>query len=454
MGTLAGGDLHHVAVLQAVVQLHNAAVDLGRDHGVTHGGMDIIGKVDGRSTGRQVDDIALRGKDEDLVGEHIHFQGVDILLGVGALLILQQAAHPLVATLFSNAATTVFILPVGGDTVLRHLVHLVGADLHLEGDAVVAQHRGVKALVHIGLGGADIVLESAQNGLIHIVDDTQHIVAVRHFLHDDAEGKEVKDIVKTLVLGIHLAVNAVGVLGAAVDHRVGNAALFEAGSDLTIHFLHEGLVLRRVALKGGDDFLIADGVEVLEAQILQLPLHLLHTKAMGDGGIDLHGLEGLLLLLGRSLILHGAHIVETVGDLHQDNADILAHGQQHLPQVLHLLLFLGGIMDAGQLADALYQVRHRGGEHLRHLLMGSACVLDGIVEQCCHDRFTVETQLIGDDAGHCQRMGHEGRAVLSQLGAVIVTGKLIGLSDLGKVGRRVIATNHIFQILISFFQIC
>ena len=34
-----------------------------------------------------------------------------------------------------------------------------GADLYLKGDALPADDGGVEGLVHIGLGGADIVLE-------------------------------------------------------------------------------------------------------------------------------------------------------------------------------------------------------------------------------------------------------------------------------------------------------
>ena len=65
------------------------------------------------------------------------------------------------------------VLPVGGDAVLRGVVHLPGADLHLEGDALPADDGGVEGLVAVGLGGGDIVLEPAQHGveqlsLIHI----------------------------------------------------------------------------------------------------------------------------------------------------------------------------------------------------------------------------------------------------------------------------------------------
>jgi len=52
--------------------------------------------------------------------------------------------------------------------------------------------------------------------------------------------------------------------------------------------------------------------------------------------------------------------VEPVGDLDEDHPDVLAHGDEHLPQVLHLLVFLGGVLDAGQLADAFHQVGDGG----------------------------------------------------------------------------------------------
>ena len=51
------------------------------------------------------------------------------------------------------------VAPVGGHPVLRVLVHLVGADLHLEGLAFGADQRGVQGLVAVGLGGGDVVVE-------------------------------------------------------------------------------------------------------------------------------------------------------------------------------------------------------------------------------------------------------------------------------------------------------
>ena len=56
------------------------------------------------------------------------------------------------------------------------------------------------------------------------------------------------------------------------------------------------------------------------------------------------------------VLLHGAHIVEPVGDLDEDHPDIPAHGEEHLAQILHLLLFHGGVLHPGQLGDPVHDV--------------------------------------------------------------------------------------------------
>ena len=138
---------------------------------------------------------------------------------------------------------------------------------------------------------------------------------------------------------------------------------------------------------------------------------------MSDGGVDLHGLQGFLLLLLGRLVLHGTHVVEAVADLDEDHPDVLGHGHEHLAQVLHLLLFLGGILHPGQLGDTLHQVGHHRAEELGDLLMGGAGVLDAVMEQGGNDGISVQLQL-GHDLGHRQGMGNIGRSVLAQLPGV------------------------------------
>ena len=122
----------------------------------------------------------------------------------------------------------------------------------------------MQALVHIGLRRADVVLEPAQNGLEQVVDDAQHVVAVRHRVHDDPEGEQVEHIVQALVLGVHFAVDGVGVLHPAVDRGV-DALLLQPRDDAVVHGGHEPVVLRGLFVQRLGDLPVAHRVQILNA---------------------------------------------------------------------------------------------------------------------------------------------------------------------------------------------
>ena len=156
---------------------------------------------------------------------------------------------------------------------------------------------------------------------------------------------------------------------------------------------------------------------------------------MGDGGVDLQGLQGLFPLLLLRLELHGPDVVDPVADLDEDHPDVLGHGHEHLPQVLHLLLCLGGVLHPGQLGDPLHQVGHGVAEAVGHLLMGGLGVLDGVVKEGGHDGVGVQAQL-RHQVGHLQGVGDIGGAVLAELALVIGPPVLEGLPDPGPVLLR------------------
>ena len=82
------------------------------------------------------------------------------------------------------------------------------------------------------------------------------------------------------------------------------------------------------------------GLERLEGEVLELPLHLPDPEPLGQRRVDLHRLAGdALLLLGRQAVQR-AHVVEPVGQLDEDDPDVLGHRQEHLPDVLGLLLLV------------------------------------------------------------------------------------------------------------------
>ena len=256
----------------------------------------------------------------------------------------------------------------------------------------------MEGLVAVGLGGADVVLEPAQHRLEHVVHHAQHIVALRDVVHDHPEGVQVENLVHGLVLGVHLAVDGVGVLHPAVDGAA-DALGVQPVLDALLHRGHKLLVGGGPGGQLVGDLLVAHRVQVAQGGVLQLPLDALH-------------------------------------------------GHEHLAQVLHLLLFLGGILHPRQLGDTLHQVRHRGAEELGNLLMGHPRVLNAVVEEGGDDGVGVQLQL-GHDLGHRQGVGDVGRAVLAQLAGVGVVGKGKGVEQPLSVQGRVIAFDFIFQRLIA-----
>ena len=147
-------------------------------------------------------------------------------------LVFQQLAHPgqtLVQLVV--AAQALLVLPVCGNAVLGLLVHGTGADLHLEGDALVTDDRGVQALVAVGLGGGDIVLEAVGQRVVHIVDEAQGAVALGQTVQNHTNGVNIVDLIKGLVLHDGLAVDAVDALDPALDGGTLDAALDQAALD-------------------------------------------------------------------------------------------------------------------------------------------------------------------------------------------------------------------------------
>ena len=220
-------------------------------------------------------------------------------------------------------------------------------------------------------------------------------------------------------------------LDAAIDGGL-DAIGVQAGLDFFLHAVHEAFQVAHLGLQRRGDLLIAGRVQVLEGQVLQLPLGPLHAQAVGDGGIDFHGLQGFGALFIRRLVGHGAHIVKPVGDLDEDDADVLGHGHKHLTQIFHLLILFAGVLNPGQLGDALHNIRHRVAELAGNVIMGQVGVLDHIVKQGGDDGILVQAHVHGNiRRGHA--VGHIGGAVLPELAGMGQAGHVIGGPDAPQV---------------------
>ena len=158
-------DLDDVAVLEPVVERHEPVVDLRPDRPVADVGVDPVGEVERRGTGRQVLDVALRGEHEDLVLEDVELDALDELGRVrDVALPVEQLAQPgELGVVLAVGLRAFLVAPVRRDADLADLVHRVGPDLDLERLAVERDDRGVERLVEVVLGDRDVVVELARD---------------------------------------------------------------------------------------------------------------------------------------------------------------------------------------------------------------------------------------------------------------------------------------------------
>ena len=105
-------------------------------------------------------------------------------------------------------------------------------------------------------------------------------------------------------------------------------------------------------------------LEIAERQLLELVLDLAHAQPVGDRGVDVARLLGDRdpLLLGQ--VVQRSHVVEPVGELDEDDADVVHHRQQHLAEVLGLAFLGRGEPDRADLGHPLDDVGDLGAEQL------------------------------------------------------------------------------------------
>src|SRR2546422_329612 len=155
----------------------------------------------------------------------VDLEELEKLLGrVGVLLQLDELAEPReVAVELVGGALAFLEEPVGGDAVLRRVVHVAGADLDLVQLPARPEHRRVQRLVAVRLGTRDVVLDALLERRPLVVDDAEDVVALGDRVHEHAHREEVVDLLERLVALFHLLVDGPEILGPARDLDVGEA---------------------------------------------------------------------------------------------------------------------------------------------------------------------------------------------------------------------------------------
>ncbi len=366
-------------------------------------------------------------------------------LGIGGMIEnVEQLAQPAILPSLGTWRA-LLVDPVRGHAELGHLVHLARADLHLDALPLRADDAGVKRAVIVRLGRRDVVLETAGHHGIAAVDDAERVIALLDRVHHDAKRHDVRELLEADILVLHLEPDRIGGL-LAPGHGGLEPAIAQRLVELVYDALDEIAALGAQERETRDDALPRIGIKLGEGQILQLVFHLVHADALGERRVDLHRLArdaaALLLVADEA---KRPHVVEAIGELHQEDADVLGHGEHELPEILRLLGLVGLQLEAGQLGDPVDELGDVGTEQALDVLERRHRVLDRVVQQPGDDRGGVELHP-GEDARDLDGMREIGIARGAQLRAMRLHREDIGAVERILVGRGIVALDALDQL--------
>ncbi len=104
-----------------------------------------------------------------------------------------------------------------------------------------------------------------------------------------------------------------------------------------------------------------------EREILQLAAQVIHAEAIGERTVNFVGFQSHALLLRGRQRGERRHIMESVGELDKNDAQILAQGQNHLAHILRLV-FRAAILDAAELRHAVHEESNLVAEFAPHII--------------------------------------------------------------------------------------
>ena len=240
------------------------------------------------------------------------------------------------------------------DAQLRRLVHVVGANLHFHHFAFRPDDSRMQRLIHVELRHRDEVLEATRHRAPLSVDRSQDRVALANAVDKDTDPDQVIDVVEVATAHDHLLIHRVVVLRTAGDRGL-NAARFQLGFDIADYFC-QVLVAGRCPLPNQThDLLIHLRIQRGERQVLEFPLDGVYAQSVRQWCINFQSFLGFLLLLFLREPAESAHVVEPVGELDHQHANIAGHRDDHLPHG-----FRGGGFSVGHLVEFGHAVHQQG----------------------------------------------------------------------------------------------
>ena len=148
--------------------------------------------------------------------------------------------------------------------------------------------------------------------------------------------------------------NGIEPLDPALDFG-GNSIFLQALANRVLQFRQKRLEFLPFGNDGILKLLVGLGLEVAERKVLEFSADQSHPQAVRDGSVNVERLaRDALLLFGRKKP-ERAHVVQPVGELHHNDANVVDHGQQHLADVFGLARFGSQQVQPADFRDAFDQ---------------------------------------------------------------------------------------------------
>ena len=227
---------------------------------------------------------------------------------------------------------------------------------------------------------------------------------------DDTDGIQVEDFIEADFLGRHLVPDGIGRLDPLADD------IFDAG--FIQHLpdgIHESLDIRhtdgRAAFDAPGNVRPLFGPAVAQPGVLHLRFDAVKSQPVCQRDKNVHNVRKDLVAFARNLGFQGPATVQAVCEFDQDDAHVVAEGQQDLPeifrlQVLRTLEFLAAFV-VKDILDFHHPLHQRGdgipeeAADIFHLIAG---VFKDIVQECGTDGFIPQADFADDDLGDFNRM--------------------------------------------------
>ena len=262
-------------------------------------------KIECRAVGRHRLELPFGCNYEDFRGVEVQFDGIEEVQGV-RLWVVQDffdGVEPFFQFVFAVCCrfAAFFIFPMSGKSLLCHLVHSCGADLHFYPLARLTHERDMQSLVAIGFRVSQPIAQPFGMRLVYTAGTHVDAEAFADFVfcplrfEDDSYGQNVVDFFELDMLVLHLAPNGIRCFDACFD-GIGKPHLIQCLADGAREIFKEGFTMGAGLCQFVDNLLVFLRMLVPETQVFQFFFDFVQSETVGQRRINIKSFPCYLIL--------------------------------------------------------------------------------------------------------------------------------------------------------------